>query len=191
MPLSFNSKSHGNIAFGFFNIETDMLLLEDLFFFANHFCHKIIDLAEQSNNSSNSVILEGFCINDRIKIGNLHNAIQGVNFTGFIGETYSKFPFPSNPEGFKQKNCGIKNQDIIKNLIYNFGEEYSIEIKWDSKSENISIDKYTFNKISFSELIMYVNDGGYPRWENETRPSYVKKMIDKITEYSPLWYIKF
>jgi hypothetical protein len=38
---------------------------------------------------------------------------------------------------------------------------------------------------------MYVNDGGYPRWENETRPSYVKKMIDKITEYSPLWYIKF
>ena len=104
MPLSFNSKSHGNIAFGFFNIETDMLLLEDLFFFANHFCHKIIDLAEQSNNSSNSVILEGFCINDRIKIGNLHNAIQGVNFTGFIGETYSKFPFPSNPEGFKQKN---------------------------------------------------------------------------------------
>ncbi len=190
MPLSFNSKSHGNIAFGFFNIETDMLLLENLFFFANHFCQKIIDLAEQSNTGSNSVILEGFCISDRTKIGNLHNAIQGVDLRGFIGETYSKFPFPSNPEGFKQKNYGINNQDIIKNLIYAFGEEYSIEIKWDSKSENISIDTYIFDKHSFSELIQYVNVGGYPRWENETRPPYVKEMIDKIIEYSPVWYIK-
>ncbi|MBC8441147.1 MAG: hypothetical protein H8D87_15855 [Deltaproteobacteria bacterium] len=37
MPLSFTSKSHGNIAFGFFNIESDMLLLEKYFFFADGF----------------------------------------------------------------------------------------------------------------------------------------------------------
>ena len=32
MPLSFSSTTHGNIAFGFFNIESDMLLLENYFF---------------------------------------------------------------------------------------------------------------------------------------------------------------
>ncbi len=32
MPLSFESRSHGPVAFGFFNIESDMLLLERTFF---------------------------------------------------------------------------------------------------------------------------------------------------------------
>ena len=31
MPLSFQSKNYGDIAFGFFNIESDMLLLENLY----------------------------------------------------------------------------------------------------------------------------------------------------------------
>ena len=34
MPLSFESQSHGQVAFGFFNIASDMLLLERYFFFA-------------------------------------------------------------------------------------------------------------------------------------------------------------
>jgi len=38
MPLAFDSSSHGKIAFGFFNIETDMLLLENYFIFATQFC---------------------------------------------------------------------------------------------------------------------------------------------------------
>jgi hypothetical protein len=33
MPLTFESISHGTIAFGFFNIDSDMLLLEKYFFF--------------------------------------------------------------------------------------------------------------------------------------------------------------
>lgn len=31
MALAFDSLSHGRIAFGFFNIETDMILLEHFF----------------------------------------------------------------------------------------------------------------------------------------------------------------
>jgi hypothetical protein len=31
MPLAFDTLSHGKIAFGFFNIESDMLLLEQYF----------------------------------------------------------------------------------------------------------------------------------------------------------------
>ena len=45
MPLAFESKSHGRIAFGFFNIESDMLLLEHYFFFADDFCRNISALA--------------------------------------------------------------------------------------------------------------------------------------------------
>jgi hypothetical protein len=42
MPLAFESLSHGAIAFGFFNIETDFLLLERYFFFADSFYKKSI-----------------------------------------------------------------------------------------------------------------------------------------------------
>ncbi len=47
MPLEFQSLSHGPIAFGFFNIESDMLLLEHYFFFASEFCKYISDLSER------------------------------------------------------------------------------------------------------------------------------------------------
>ena len=46
MPLAFESLSHGTIAFGFFNIDSDMLLLEKYFLFATDFCRQILDLAE-------------------------------------------------------------------------------------------------------------------------------------------------
>jgi len=42
MPLAFESLSHGTIAFGFFNIASDMLLLEHYFLFATDF----VDLLE-------------------------------------------------------------------------------------------------------------------------------------------------
>lgn len=45
MPLAFESLSHGAIAFGFFNIESDMLLLEHYFFFATDFCEHIRAMA--------------------------------------------------------------------------------------------------------------------------------------------------
>ena len=35
MPLAFESLSHGTIAFGFFNIESDMLILDRYFLFAD------------------------------------------------------------------------------------------------------------------------------------------------------------
>ena len=45
MPLAFDSLNHGTIAFGFFNIEIDMLLLENLFFFADRFCGAVAELS--------------------------------------------------------------------------------------------------------------------------------------------------
>jgi hypothetical protein len=49
MPLSFESMSHGTIAFGFFNIESDMLLLEQYFLFGSEFCRHIGEMAENAH----------------------------------------------------------------------------------------------------------------------------------------------
>jgi hypothetical protein len=46
MPLSFESISHGAIAFGFFNIDSDMLLLDQHFLFGSEFCLHIGEMAE-------------------------------------------------------------------------------------------------------------------------------------------------
>ena len=52
MPLAFESMSHGTIVFGFFNIETDMLLLERYFIFGTDFCQLIEDMAVESNQAA-------------------------------------------------------------------------------------------------------------------------------------------
>ncbi|MEN8211637.1 MAG: hypothetical protein ABFR31_07950, partial [Thermodesulfobacteriota bacterium] len=100
MPLSFCSDNHGNIAFGFFNIESDMLLLENYFFFADDFCDFICKSASKTLKEDD-VWQEEFKfmvyhIADPRDIGDLMGAIHGVRFTGFIGETYKLFPFPEN-----------------------------------------------------------------------------------------------
>jgi hypothetical protein len=52
MPLSFESLSHGTIAFGFFNIESDMLLCDRYFLFADDFCANIVALVENAGDTS-------------------------------------------------------------------------------------------------------------------------------------------
>lgn len=52
MPLAFNSLNQGNIAFGFFNIDTDLLLLEHYFLFADDFCAYLSLLAAHSEKGS-------------------------------------------------------------------------------------------------------------------------------------------
>ena len=88
MPLAFDSTSHGSIAFGLFNIESDMLLLDPLFFFADAFCAAV----EQSAKHGRAEI-DSYRIDEREKIGDLHGAIAGRVFTGFIGSTYRVWPW--------------------------------------------------------------------------------------------------
>ena len=182
MPLAFPSHSHGTIAFGFFNIETDLLLLERLFFFADRFCQAIIDLSQEKGESQCEVHLDGFSINDRFRIGNLHGAIQGIDLSGFIGATYRKFPFPLDPKGFKQKPYGLKNQEYIQDLILTYGEPIKIRLWWDKVSARVSVGEFVFDQKTFSMLIAYVDQGGYPRWQDEIRPDYVQLMLKKLKE---------
>ena len=193
MPLSFKSENHGNIAFGFFNIESDMLLLENYFFFADEFCRLICDAVSSSPDETENrhgsgqqepeFGLKGYHIADPRDTGDLMGAIHGMRFTGFIGETYKVFPFPENPRDFKQNPEGYMTRKLVKELIKRFGKETEILVKF-ADDGHVSISSYVFDIAVFHELLLYVDQGGYPRWKDETRPGYVIAMKDSIQKSS-------
>jgi hypothetical protein len=180
MPLAFESLSHGQIAFGFFNIETDMILLEHYFLFAEDFCRYLCEAAQKGENSFKTA-WEVYRI-ERENVGNLMGAIHGIGLRGFLGEVYKLFPFPKMEAEFKQHPDGYKNRTVVEKLIRRYGERTAISFGIDEKRDRIAIGEYIFNKPSFQELIRYIWRGGYPRWKGEIRPDYVMTMKKKIEE---------
>ena len=180
MPLAFNSISHGTIAFGFFNIESDMLLCDHYFFFADAFCSNIGNLVENAGDKSYQALWQVYFIETSQDIGDLSGAIQGNHFEGFIGELYRRFPFPENPEGFKQKPEGSQTQSKVSEMIEKYALLQEIPFEVSPKGREIKIGVYRFNRNQFQELILYVWRGGYPRWKDEIRPPYVNQMRDNI-----------
>jgi len=181
MPLSFKSESHGNVAFGFFNIDSDMLLLDHYFFFADAFCANISAIAESENKNEYKISWQAYYIENPKDIGDLMGAIHGLRYTGFIGEVYRMYPFPVKPEDFKQKPEGHRNRKIVENIIQKYSEIIDIPLIY-IKGQNVTIGPYRFNNYSFHELIKYVWKGGYPGWKDETRPDYVHNLGMKINE---------
>ena len=180
MPLAFNSSNKGEIVFGFFNIDTDMLLMENYFFYASDFCSSIVEFAKSEKPEKFDKKFNGFVINEREKIGDLMGAIHGVRFIGFVGEVYKKFPFPANLENFKQSPESYKNRKVIDEIIIKYGKPYNIQLK--AKDREILFEKYEFTKEQFFELINYVWLGGYPRWKNNIKPDYVVEMEKEIKQ---------
>lgn len=181
MPLEFESISHGRVAFGFFNIETDMVLLDHYFLFAEDFC-LYISRAVKENEPIFKTSWEAYSFQNGADIGNLMGAIHGIDYRGFIGEVYKLFPFPKRQEDFKQKPEGIKTRILMESLIRKYTSKISIHFVMDQKSEQITIGEYLFDKLSFHELIKYIWMGGFPRWKDNIRPDYVfsmKKDIDR------------
>lgn len=181
MPLSFKSTNKGSVAFGFFNIESDMLLLEHYFFFADNFCEYISNITKSENKEVYESKWNVWYIADKNDIGDLMGAIHGVRHIGFIGELYRHFPFPANPADFKQKPEGNNSQEIVKTMIQPYAKSIEIPFKY-IKGQPIQIGDYKFDKDSFYEIIKYVWQGGYPRWRDEQRPDYVMNMKDKIVK---------
>ena len=183
MPLAFESLSHGTIAFGFFNIDSDMLLLEKYFLFATDFCRHIGELVETFDKNLIESRWQVYYIAEPAQIGDLSGAIHGVRFTGFIGELYRKFPFPQSTENFKQKPEGIQSQAVVRDIISRYACQIHIPIAVDKKAFEIGIGEYKFNRRIFGELVKYVWRGGYPGWKDEIRPDYVLAMKDAIERH--------
>ena len=180
MPLSFESMSHGTIAFGFFNIESDMLLCDRYFFFADDFCSKIGQMAGRIAEPEYQTVWKVYTIERPEEIGDLMGAIHGARFTGFIGELYRRFPFPQQPADFKQNPEGDRTQALVVEIISRYAKTEKIPIAVDNKGLEAAIGRYRFSQDQFQELLKYVWRGGYPRWKDGIRPAYVSDMKKQI-----------
>ncbi len=156
-----------------------MLLLEQHFFFADQFCGAVLEL-EAAGVRATPVSMDGYLIADGRKIGNVNGAIGGWDRSGFIGATYERFPFPSDRAGFKQKPGGARHRDWARDLIDGFGTPVAIPVRPNADAGTVTIGDIVFSREVYSELINYVERGGYPRWQNETPPHYVVAMTEKL-----------
>ncbi len=182
MPLEFECISHGTIAFGFFNIETDMILLNQYFLFAEDFCHSVSAIAESPFDEIFKTSWAIYTIEAGGKIGNLMGAIHGVDHRGFIGEVYRRFPFPKKKEEFRQKPEGFKLRAQIEDLIQTYATKTAIPILIDQRRGQVVIGEFVFSRTAFQGLIQYIWVGGFPRWREGLRPGYVLSMKEKIEE---------
>ncbi len=161
MPLLFASRSHGTVVFGFYNIETDHLLLEDLGFFCSDFCQGLSALPPEGGRFS----LAGHRFPSREEIGDLMGAIRGERFVGYLGEVYRRWPFPSDPAGFRQKLRGHENRAETLRLLEGWARAVEIPVVWRPGNDEGAIGPYRFGGDQFLALVGYVVRGGYPTWE--------------------------
>ena len=179
MPLRFESISHGDIAFGFFNVKSDMLLLENNFFFADYFCQQITAL-EDSYGEGQTCQWDVWHIQNRSDIGGFGSVMGEVRDVGFWGELYRLYPFPKRPEEFHQQPDGWQTQPEVVDIIGNYGAQRKISFSVDPHNERVCMGEYCFSYDVFKQLIQYVWVGGYPRWQDGIRPQYVLQMKEKI-----------
>ena len=167
MPISFDTLSHGEIPIGFFNIESDMFLIHNHFIFANDLCSAITEWTKGTENISTE--LKMYIISDQNDIGNLMGAINGITFTGFIGELYQLYPFPEKNEDFKQNPEGYRTRKKVEEIIIKYSKQVPVAIEIRKEDQTISIGEFKFNKEQFHEVIAYIWRGGMPRWRDEER----------------------
>jgi hypothetical protein len=183
MPLSFESISHRTIAFGFFNIDSDMLLLDQHFLFGSEFCLHIGEIAENVDKEQFKSNWLVYTIEDRGQIGDLMGAIHGIRFTGFIGELYRRYPFPEESAAFKQKPEGYRTQAVVREMVNAYARQDRLPVEANHQKLEVDIGAYKFGRKTFRELITYVWQGGYPRWRDGIRPDYVLDMKTKIESH--------
>jgi hypothetical protein len=178
MPISFSSISHGSIPVGFFNIETDLLLMDRYFIFSSDFCAWVVEWADSPDLKHEERGV--YAIQDRGMIGNLAGAIYGFEYTGFIGEVYRLFPFPENRSGFKQKPYGTKNRQTVESMIQTFAVPLKIAIGFSRSDHTITLGDYIFSTRIFQEILQYVEAGGMPGWLKGKAPDYVRMMTQRV-----------
>jgi len=165
MPLAFASLSHGTVAFGFYNVETDGMLLDRLFFFCTDFCGAVCALAAAEPDREAQCSLPGFAFDRGGDIGDLMGAIRGTTREGFLGEVYRLWPFPEDPAAFRQKFHGASNRPAVEEVLRRFARAVKVPLEAVAGGGPVSIGEYRFSRAGFLALIDYVWRGGYPTWE--------------------------
>lgn len=158
-----------------------MLLLDRYFFFATDFCEIICTMAEGQGGAIGEFSFSAYVIKNAADIGDLHGGIAGTHYSGFIGESYKKYPFPRDQMEFKQQTEGFRTRDEFVQMILNFGTPIDLDLYQDRGTDQVSIGPYVFSQKIFLQLISYVIQGGYPRWLEDIAPDYVLKIQGALT----------
>ena len=166
MPLLHDSRSHGPIAFGFYNIDCDGLLLDRLFFFCTDFCRAVADLS-----ATGAAEMPGHEFGDAAAIGDLHGAISGTRHTGYLGESYRRWPFPEDQAAFRQHLDGHRHQAEVAAMLDRHASRTPIFLTLGD--DLVAIGAYRFSPQQFAALLAYVWRGGYPTWQDGARPDHV------------------
>jgi len=156
-----------------------MILLNDYFFFASDVSERIIEIAGEGSRKIFETEWDAYILEIR-QIGNLMGAISGVELSGFIGEVYGHFPFPHEPDKFKQNPDGYINRELVEGIVRRYTAISKIQVVVDAVTQTIRIGEYLFSKQGFHELLKYLWLGGYPRWKDGTRPEYIVRMKECI-----------
>ncbi len=173
MPLGFQSLSHGVVAFGFFNIETDLLLLDRQVFWCRDFCELASDLARTAPDRLFQAQLRAWAMPGPAELGDLHGAIAGVAHHGLIGELYRRWPFPADPAGFRQKPAGAAPRQEVQALVERFGQPRKLEVWADPERDEMALGELRFSPDGVRALLDYVWRGGMPGWLDGQRPDYL------------------
>ena len=72
MPFAFQSLNRWAVPYGFFNIETDLLLLDQYFFFVEEFCQNISEMSEKDGEELQKTTW---------KVYNIENSWENLWFT--------------------------------------------------------------------------------------------------------------
>jgi hypothetical protein len=188
MPLGFRTLSHGVIPVGFFNIDCDLLLVNNYFAFATDVCEWISNWAKELPEEGETA-KDFYVIGSSRDIGNLHWAINGIDHHGFIPEVYRVYPFPALPEDFKQKPEGWENRGVVEPIVKKYAEEQSIAIRFYEGTKTVAIGDYVFEKQVFHEILDYIWRGGMPMWRDNDPPQYVRDMMEAVRA-SAVWLFR-
>jgi hypothetical protein len=147
-------------------------LLERHVFFATDFCRAVLALCRDVRTQ-----MPGWHVHD---MGDLHGAIAGCDLAGLIGATYARWPFPEDPEGFRQKPEGHENRGEVETMLGRFAQSTSLELDREPDWSRVAVGRVSFDGPGFAALVAYVDRGGYPRWRDDERPGYVVEMVESF-----------
>jgi len=174
MPLGFATRSHGTVAFGFFNVQTDLVLLDRYFVFAGDLCGWITQWAGLDGDFDQ---LREVCeIATRAEMGNLHAAMAGADLSGFIGAVYRRFPFPERQEDFRQQPDGAERRAAVEPLLQRFARVVLLPVAAQREKGTFNFGELVFDAAGFRALVAYLERGGLPRWADAGPPEYVHLM---------------
>lgn len=186
MPLGFDTINRGVIAFGFFNIESDLLLMHQHVLWCRDFCELIIDLSKTEPHKLFQSWLKTWFVPTFQDLGDLHGSIAGSSHYGLIGETYRRWPFPRDMADFKQKPAGAAPKEEVQAIVDRFTTAQELDVRADPETAVLTIGPYQFNPDQTRALADYVWRGGMPGWLNGERPDYLwEAMADWREALSP------